>query len=41
MIERMLGIQIDGTVDVRYEHDGLKFRLHVPAANVEHDPMSP
>jgi two-component sensor histidine kinase len=35
MIERMLGSQIEGSVEVRYEHDGLKFHLTVPVANVE------
>ena len=35
MIERMLGSQIEGIVEVRYEHDGLRFRLKVPVANVE------
>ena len=35
MIERMLGSQIEGMVEVRYEHAGLKFHLTVPVANVE------
>jgi two-component sensor histidine kinase len=35
MIERMLGSQIEGAVDVHYEPDGLKFRLRVPVTNVE------
>ena len=35
MIERMLGSQIEGMVDIRYEHDGLKFHLTVPLRNVE------
>jgi hypothetical protein len=38
MIERMLGSQIGGSVEVRYEHDGLKFHLEVPAINVELTP---
>jgi two-component sensor histidine kinase len=35
MIERMLGSQIEGTVDVRYDPDGLKLRLRVPVVNVK------
>lgn len=35
MIERMLGSQIGGTVEVIYEQDGLKFHLIVPVSNVE------
>lgn len=35
MIERMLGSQIGGAVEVSYEQDGLKFHLIVPAPNVE------
>lgn len=35
MIERMLGSQIGGIVEVRYEHDGLRFSLAVPVTNVE------
>lgn len=34
MIERMPGSQIEGTVEVRYEPDGLKFRLTAPVATV-------
>ena len=37
MIERMLGSQIDGSVEVRYEQDGLKFRLRVAVANVQQE----
>lgn len=35
MIERMLARQLEGSVEVHYETDGLKFQLKVPLANVE------
>lgn len=34
MITRMLGRQLDGKVDVRYEPDGLRFSLSAPVANL-------
>jgi two-component sensor histidine kinase len=40
MIERMLGSQVGGEVSVRYDPDGLKFRLRVSTDKVEHAPGS-